>query len=104
MLEFIQWVIGWVQLNYDIMEYIIGLIVLAALGFHFFGSKNETTVAKPVSKSTPKKVTPQPKTPSVAELKKLTKVQLLELADKNNITVKRSGSKAEVVKTISQSK
>jgi|TARA_B110000977_G_C10832535_1_gene398648 hypothetical protein len=86
------------------MEYIIGLIVLAALGFHFFGSKNETTVAKPVSKSTPKKVTPQPKTPSVAELKKLTKVQLLELADKNNITVKRSGSKAEVVKTISQSK
>ena len=53
-----------------------------------------------VSKPTPAK----PKKPSVAELKKLTKVQLLDYADKNNIKVKRSGSKAEVVKAISTSK
>ena len=87
------------------MEYIIGLIVLVALGFHFLSPKIENTTR--VAKAKPSVIKPTPaksKKPSVAELKKLTKVQLLDYADKNNIKVKRSGSKAEVVKAISTSK
>ena len=47
-----------------------------------------------MSKPTP---APKPKTPSVAELKKLTKNQLIEMADKKNLKVKKSGSKAAVI-------
>jgi hypothetical protein len=47
-----------------------------------------------VSKPTP---SPKPKTPSVVELKKLTKNQLIEMADKKNLKVKKSGSKADVI-------
>ena len=82
------------------MEYIIIAIVVIAVGYSFL-NKNESKSA-PVKKAPAKKSVK--KAPSVAELKKLTKVQLLEHADKNNIKVKRSGSKAEVVKTISQHK
>ena len=50
-----------------------------------------------------KKVVAKSKT-SVAELKKLTKQQLFDLADKKGIKVKKSGTKAEVVKQISSAK
>jgi hypothetical protein len=43
---------------------------------------------------------PAKKVPSQSELKKLTKVQLIQLADKENLKVKVSGSKAEVIKSI----
>ena len=77
------------------MEYIIlGLIVIAVV---YLATNTKTSA--PSKKKVVKK-----STPSVAQLKKLTKVQLLEYADKNNIKVKRSGSKAEVVKTISSHK
>tara|TARA_B100000035_G_scaffold192450_1_gene164269 strand:+ start:1183 stop:1416 length:234 start_codon:yes stop_codon:yes gene_type:complete len=77
------------------MEYIIlGLIVIAAVYLVSNTKSSASSKKKVVKKSTP----------SVAQLKKLTKVQLLEYADKNNIKVKRSGSKAEVVKTISSHK
>ena len=80
------------------MEYIIIAIVVAFVGYSIFKESKSTPVKKTPAKQSVKK------TPSVAELKKLTKVQLLEHADKNNIKVKRSGSKAEVVKSISQHK
>ena len=37
---------------------------------------------------------------SKAELNRLTKVQLLEMADRESLAVKRSGKKAEVVNEI----
>ena len=77
------------------MEYIIlGLIVIAVV---YLATSTKTYACN-------KKKVVKKSTPSVAQLKKLTKVQLLEYADKNNIKVKRSGSKAEVVKTISSHK
>tara|TARA_B100001996_G_scaffold148572_1_gene113111 strand:+ start:117 stop:413 length:297 start_codon:yes stop_codon:yes gene_type:complete len=98
------------------MEYIIIALVGLAVLYTFFNSKSDPK--PPVKKTKPSKVQsrrqmgPGPgarnrkkkSAPSVAELKKLTKVQLLEHADKNNIKVKRSGSKAEVVKAIASHK
>ena len=52
-------------------------------------TKKSTPVAKP-----------KPKKPSVAELKKLTKNQLIELAEKKNLKVKKSGAKAAVISEI----
>jgi Mn-dependent DtxR family transcriptional regulator len=83
------------------MEYIIIALVAAAVIYTFVEHKRSDKKSAPVSK--PAKAVKK-STPSVAQLKKLTKVQLLELADKNNIKVKRSGSKAEVVKTIASHK
>jgi hypothetical protein len=83
------------------MEYIIIAIVAMVLIYTVFESKKSG--GKPVVKKSVTK-TVKKETPSVAELKKLTKVQLLDYADKNNIKVKRSGSKAEVVKSIAQAK
>ena len=81
------------------MEYIIIALVVAFVGYKIFEDRSKPA---PVKKAPAKKSVK--KAPSVAELKKLTKVQLLEHADKNNIKVKRSGSKAEVVKTIASHK
>jgi len=73
---------------------IIGIIV-AVLVVAYFISNNKkdkkVNVEAPVS--TPKK-------PSVAELKKLTKNQLIELAEKKNLKVKKSGAKAAVISEI----
>jgi len=82
------------------MEYVIVAIVIVALGYHFFGKKDSLLESRPKSKPT---ATPST-TPSVTELKKLTKVQLLDIADKGNIKVKRGGSKAEVIKSLSKLK
>ena len=83
------------------MEYIIIAIVVGAIIFTVLENRkgeNQPSVKKSVAK------TDKGSTPSVAELQKLTKVQLLDHADKNNIKVKRSGSKAEVVKSIASHK
>ncbi len=77
------------------MEYVIlGIIVLAVV-YHFGFNKKDKPVAKKVVSKKPAK-----KVPSQAELKKLTKVQLIQLAEKNKLKVKVSGSKAEVIKSI----
>lgn len=73
------------------MEIIIGIIVIVGLVWFFNKDKDSKSA---VSKPAP---TPQPKKPSVAELKKLTKNQLLEMADKKSLKVKKSGSKAAVI-------
>lgn len=80
------------------MEYIILGIIAIAVGMHFF-SKNDAP--KPTAVKSVKPVVKKESAHNVADLKKLTKVQLLDLADKNTIKVKRSGSKAEVIKAIS---
>ena len=81
------------------MEYINIALVGIAVVWTFLESRKKKSA--PVSKPA---TAVKKSAPSVAQLKKLTKVQLLEHADKNNIKVKRSGSKAEVVKSIAQHK
>ena len=73
------------------MEIIIGIIALVGIVYFIQNKKDK---GSSVSKPTP---APQPKKPSVAELKKLTKNQLIEMADKKNLKVKKSGSKAAVI-------
>ena len=76
------------------MEYVILGIVGLLLAYHFLAKSTNDTPVKPVAKKPAKKV------PSQSELKKLTKVQLIQFADKENLKVKVSGSKAEVIKSI----
>ena len=81
------------------MEYIILGIIAVAIVLHFFKKVNDTP--KPTTVKSAKPVVKKESAHNVADLKKLTKVQLLDLADKNTIKVKRSGSKAEVIKAMS---
>jgi len=62
-----------------------------------FNKESKAVEPKKVVKKTSSK-------PSVAELKKLTKQQLFDLAEKQGIKVKKSGTKAEVVKQIHSAK
>ena len=80
---------------------VIGIIVaIVVVKFVLDGNKKPTTKSKPVpSKPVPSK--PVQKKPTTAQLKKLTKNQLLDIADKHNIKgVKKSGAKAVVVSQI----
>ena len=88
------------------MEYFIGLIVLFVIGYVIYNKKsgNVTVSTKTVSTPAP---APAPVADannngivSKAELKKLTKVQLVEFADKKNLKIKRSGTKASVINDI----
>lgn len=81
------------------MEYAILVIVGIVVVIYLLNGKKEET---PVVKAAVSK--PKSKAPSVAELKKLTKQQLLDLADKKSIKIKKSGTKAEVIKQISSVK
>ena len=94
------------------MEYAIAIVVLVVVVYAYFNRGDTVTSARqtpthaPVSK--PKAVKKAPVVAdknnngitSKAELKTLTKVQLLELADKKSLKVKRSGSKAQVINEI----
>ena len=75
---------------------VIGIIVaIVVVKFVTDGNKKTSVKSKPV----PSK--PVQKKPTTAQLKKLTKNQLLDIADKNNITgVTKSGAKAVVVSQI----
>jgi len=74
----------------------IVIVALLAVAFLFFvvKGKKKQVVSKPTTKAKPKEIL------SVAELKKLTKNQLVELADKKNLKVKKSGAKAAVISEI----
>ena len=87
------------------MEYFIGVIVLAVIAYAIYNRSSGTdTVTSTVS-------TPAPAPAPVAdandngivskeELKRLTKVQLVEFADKRGLKIKRSGTKASVINDI----
>ena len=89
------------------MEYAIAIaVVLVVIYFAFFdkkkdeGSKGSST---PVPTPTPAPVVADKNDNGItskAELKTLTKVQLLDLADKNSLKVKKSGTKAQVINEI----
>ena len=81
------------------MEYAILVLVGLAVLIYFLNGKEDK---KPVSKTTVSK--PKSDIPTTAQLKKLTKTQLFELAEKKSIKVKKSGTKAEVIKQISSVK
>ena len=83
---------------------IIGLVIVAVLYFGFFRDRgsSSTTPVTPAPAPAPKVVADANGNgiTSKAELKKLTKVQLIELADKQNLKVKKSGTKAAVINEI----
>ena len=84
----------------------IGIVVaIVAFGLWYQISKSETP--KPAPAPAPKPKAPAPKADandngivSKAELNKLTKVQLFDLAEKQSLKVKKSGTKAAVVSEI----
>ena len=84
------------------MEYVILAIVVIGVGYYFLSSKNNdndvsstsTETSAPVADANNNGIT------SKAELKKLTKVQLVDFAEKNNLKVKKSGTKAAVINEI----
>ena len=78
------------------MDGTTGIVLLLVLAVVFFVVKGKDKKVKP--KSVPSKA--KPKAPTVAELKKLTKNQLVELAGKKNLKVKKSGAKAAVINEI----
>lgn len=77
------------------MDFVIFVVIVAVIAFFVYkkdkGSKSTVTVS--VDRDNDSVV-------SKAELKKLTKVQLIEMADKKNLNVKKSGSKADVINEI----
>jgi hypothetical protein len=88
------------------MEYAIAIVVLFVIVYAYLNrdESGTTTSSAPAPVSKPRvvksKVVADKNNNGVtskAELKTLTKVQLLELADKKSLKVKRSGSKAAVI-------
>jgi hypothetical protein len=88
---------------------IVGIII-AVLVIAYFVKNNSSSKSTTTPKVTPK-ATPKTTTTTVAdknangitskaELKTLTKMQLLELAEKQNLKVKKSGTKAAVINEI----
>jgi len=76
------------------MEFVIFVIVVAVIAF-FVRKKDDkkTTASISIDRNNDNVV-------SKSELKKLTKNQLLEMADKKSLKVKKSGSKADVINEI----
>ena len=92
------------------MEYFIAIIVVAVVGYVVY-DRYTTTSSSSTIVDTASEITPAPAPAPVAdandngvtskaELNWLTKVQLLEMADRESLAVKRSGKKAEVVNEI----
>lgn len=76
------------------MEFVIFVIVVAVIAFFVRNKDNKKTTANiSIDRNNDNVV-------SKSELKKLTKNQLLEMADKKSLKVKRSGSKADVINEI----
>ena len=91
---------------------IIGLVVAAVLGFFVWSevtgikkkssssSQSGGVIRKSKSPKGPQHSQKKGAVPSKAELKKLTKNQLIQLADKKSLKVKVSAKKADVVNEI----
>ena len=84
------------------MEYAIAIVVVLVVIFAvYLDRKEKKGSSTPVSRPKPTPVPVADKNDngitSKAELKTLTKVQLLDLADKNSLKVKKSGTKAQVI-------
>ena len=87
------------------MEYAIAIGVVLVVIFAVYLDRKEkkgSSTSAPRPKPTPVPVADKNDNgiTSKAELKTLTKVQLLDLADKNSLKVKKSGTKAQVINEI----
>jgi len=93
------------------MEYFIAILVVAVVGYFVYDRYYNDTTSSTLVVDTASEITPPPApAPAVdandngivskAELNRLTKVQLLEMSDREGLSVKRSGKKAEVVSEI----
>ena len=93
------------------MEYFIAILVVAVVGYFVYDRYYNDTTSSTLVVDTASELTPAPVSAPVAdannngvtskaELNRLTKVQLLEMADRESLSVKRSGKKAEVVNEI----
>ena len=81
------------------MEIIAGILILVGIVYFFNKGKGSKTPVSSAAKSKSAPVADKNGNgiTSKAELKKLTKNQLIELADKKNLKVKKSGTKAAVI-------
>lgn len=83
---------------------IVGIIVVVCIIAYFVSKNEKTDSVKVTTTKAPAKAPVADKNDngitSKAELKTLTKMQLLELADKQNLKVKKSGTKAAVINEI----
>lgn len=75
------------------MEFVIFVIVVAVIAFFVRNKDKKPSPAVSADRNGDNQV-------SKSELKKLTKVQLVEMAEKKNLKVKKSGSKADVINEI----
>lgn len=75
------------------------VVVVTLFAFFMFKDKGKQVNVK-TSASKPVESAPVKNVPSAAELKKLTKNQLIDLAERKNLKVKKSGSKASVITEI----
>ena len=87
------------------MEYVIAIAVLAVVVYFAFvrnDSGSSTTSTTPSPAPAPEVVADVNNNgiTSKAELKTLTKVQLFDFAEKQNLKVKKSGTKAQVINEI----
>jgi len=88
------------------MEYFLIAVAVFVIGYFIVNrgkSNTSTTVTpSPVPSTRPGVSVDRNADGAVSkfELKKLTKVQLLDMAEKKNLKVKRSGTKAEVINEI----
>lgn len=81
------------------MDFAIFLVIVAVIAFFVWRGNKD----KPSTVSSTVKVSADRNGDSVvskAELKKLTKVQLVQMADKKNLSVKKSGTKADLINEI----
>lgn len=83
---------------------IVGIIVVVCVIAYFVSTNKKTGSVEVTTKAPAKAPVVADKNDngitSKAELKTLTKMQLLELADKQNLKVKKSGTKAAVINEI----
>ena len=83
---------------------IVGIIVVVCVIAYFVSKKEKSDSVKVTTTAPAKAPVVADKNDngitSKAELKTLTKMQLIELADKQNLKVKKSGTKAAVINEI----
>tara|TARA_A100001388_G_scaffold96186_1_gene70013 strand:- start:2615 stop:2878 length:264 start_codon:yes stop_codon:yes gene_type:complete len=82
------------------MEIIAIIIAVVLVGIFVYSYRDTSTPPVAVSKPAPKVDKNDNGIISKAELNKLTKVQLFDLAEKKSLKVKKSGTKAAVVNEI----
>ena len=84
------------------MEIFVGILVLVAVVFAFWerNKKSKPPFDLPADKIQTSADTNNNQVTSKKELSKLTKVQLIDLAEKKNLKIKKSGSKAAVINEI----